>query len=65
MTLISQYYKAIAAAILAFLGTLIIGLDDNSLTSSEWLYAVALAISAGTGVAFAPRNKYPDQNKNQ
>lgn len=55
MEKIAPYYKAVAGALMAFLSSLIVGLQDNGLTTSEWLTALIALLLAG-GAVFAIPN---------
>lgn len=52
-TAAKAYVAAGASAVIAFLGAVIVGLDDNVLTTAEWLTAAVAGITASgiTGVA--------------
>lgn len=52
------YLKAIVAALVAGLGSLYQALDNDSVTSQEWV-AVALATLAALGTVYGVPNKDP------
>lgn len=52
----AKYAKAIAAAIAAGLASLVIALDDNVITTREYLIAAIATLSA-LGVTYAVPNK--------
>jgi hypothetical protein len=63
MNSIAPYYKAGAAVVVPFLGSVIAAMQDASpggsnITGSEWLGAVVLAIVSG-GVVFGVPNRDP------
>jgi hypothetical protein len=64
MEKIAPYYKAFTAILVAFLGSLGTALLEDSaggssITSSEWISAVVLALAAG-GAVFTVPNKDPE-----
>jgi len=60
MNKIAPYYKAVAGALVAFLGSLIAGLADGNLDTSEWLTAIITLIVAGGAVFSIPN--IPNKN---
>ena len=56
MARVAPYYKAVAAALMAFLTAIGTSLDDGTLTAQDWVGAV-IALVAGLGVVFAIPNK--------
>lgn len=58
MSKVAPYAKAIIAALIAGLSALAAGLEDNSLTSQEWI-TIALAFVVALGAVFAVPNRPP------
>jgi hypothetical protein len=62
MDKIAPYYKAIAAALVAFLTAISTSLDDGSLTAQDWIGAL-IALLVGLGVVFAIPNSSGDSSE--
>ena len=58
MNAIAPYAKSLVAALVAALGVLFAALDNDHVTSQEWVN-VAIAFLVGLGVVFAVPNKDP------
>jgi len=56
MAAIAPYYKAVAAALIAFLSAIATGLSNGHLSAQEWITAVIAFLVAG-GAVFSVPNK--------
>jgi hypothetical protein len=58
MTAVAPYLKAVTAALVAGLGVVATGLDNDGLSGQEWVYAV-IAFLVGLGAVWAVPNRPP------
>jgi hypothetical protein len=58
MSAVAPYLKAVTAALVAGLGVVATGLDNNGLSGQEWVYAV-IAFLVGLGAVWAVPNRPP------
>jgi ABC-type Na+ efflux pump permease subunit len=56
MNRIAPYYKAVSAALIAFLSAIAAALAQDGISSQEWITA-AIAFIVGLGAVFAIPNK--------
>jgi hypothetical protein len=56
MTAVATYLKAVTAALVAGLGVVATGLDNDGLSGQEWVYAV-IAFLVGLGAVWAVPNR--------
>jgi len=56
MAKIAPYVKAVIAAVIAFLSSLLTALGDNAISSQEWVTAI-IAFLVGLGAVWAIPNK--------